>query len=73
MVVYQSKTIEIKWQISGHEHYGFGTDKKLYNIKTGKEIKLCLKAYTKGYNISGVFFTLNKLRTLLIRATEIPF
>lgn len=34
MIIY--KPIEIKWMIMGYPNYGFGTDKSLYSLKTGR-------------------------------------
>ena len=34
------KHIEIVWLINGIDGYGFGDDKQLYNLKTGRKIKL---------------------------------
>lgn len=67
--------VDITWLIKGYESYAFGSDKNLYNIKTGSKIKKCLKGYTKGYNLNGKFITLNKIRSLLYKPVKIhcPF
>jgi hypothetical protein len=62
-----TKVIEIRYLISGCEHYGFGNDKKLYNLKTGHEIKRTLNARSVGYWIGKKFYSLNKLKHLLKR------
>ena len=70
-----SKHIEISWHIIGYDNYSFGKDKKLYNLKTGKEIKQTINCYSKGYWIGRKFLTLNKLKQLLIRPKHfgVPF
>lgn len=67
MTINQTKIIDISFVIDGFENYAFGTDKNLYNVKTGRKIKKCLKGYTRGFNIAGKFITQNKLRPLLKR------
>lgn len=62
MIVYQINIIP-KWAIDGYENYIFSTNKKLFNIKTGKEIKPTLKGYTVGYYLNGKF--LSKKRPLI--------
>ena len=57
--------IQIKWKIKGFDSYGFGTDEKLYNLKTSREIKKTYKDGCIGYWISHKFISLSKLRTLL--------
>ena len=43
MTVNQTKIVDIVYVLDGFENYGFGFDKKLYNLKTGRKIKKCLK------------------------------
>jgi hypothetical protein len=62
-----SYNIEIRWVILGYSNYGFGENKKLYNLKTNREIKLTLNGYSKGYWLNNKFLTLNKLKNLLIK------
>lgn len=75
MTINQTKIIDISFLIEGYENYGFGTDKKLYNIKTGRQIKKCLKGYTRGFNLNGKFISQNKLKPLLKKVEKIncPF
>jgi len=75
MVIYKQDIIEVMWVINGVDGYGFGSDKKLYNLKTSHEIKMTIKGYTKGYQIKNKFYTLNKLRTLSKRPERfnLPF
>lgn len=75
MVIYKHYIVEVKWVIDGVDGYGFGSDKKLYNLKTSHEIKMTVKGYTKGYQIKNKFYTLNKLKPLLKRPEcfNLPF
>jgi hypothetical protein len=73
MTINQTKIIDIKYQIEGFENYGFGSDKNLYNLKTGRLIKKCLKGYTRGFNLDGKFITENKLRPKVIKKELCPF
>lgn len=75
MTINHTKIIDISYQIQGFENYAFGSDKKLYNLKTGRQIKKCLKGYTRGFNINGKFMTLNKIKPLLVKPQyfEVPF
>jgi len=60
-----NKVIEICYVIDGYKHYGFGKDKKLYNLKTGREIKRTINTRSIGYWLGKKFYSLNKLRSLL--------
>jgi hypothetical protein len=52
--------------IEGHENYGFAANKRCYNLTTGFEVKQVVKGgYSRGYNLSGKFCSLAKLRPLL--------
>ena len=44
-----NKTEQIRWVISGMEHYAFTDKKTLINCKTGRIIKRTLIGYTQGY------------------------
>jgi len=70
-----TKRIEIKWVINNHSNYGFGDDKLLYNLKTGRVIKQTINNYSKGYWIGKKFYTLKKLKPSLIRPINfsLPF
>lgn len=60
------RIVPIKWKIEGHEHYGFATNKRCYNLTTGFEGRQFVKGgYSSGYNLSGQFYSLAKLRPLL--------
>lgn len=65
MLIYQTKAVTIVWQIEGFPAYGFGKDKRLYNLQRGREVRKVLKGYTLGYNLAGRFYSLNQIRPLL--------
>lgn len=70
-----TKHIEIVWEIKTIPHYGFGSDKKLYNLKTGREIKQCMNCQSVGYWFGKKFVTCTKLITMLYKVEneKIPF
>lgn len=70
-----NRVIELRWQIIGHDHYFFGNDKKLYNIKSNREVKKTLNGRSIGYWIGKKFYSINKLKTILVRPKnfDIPF
>lgn len=58
------------WRIIGFDNYFIGDDKQLYRVLKNDNVqlkKLCMKHYSKGYYFSGKFYTLTKLRTLLVK------
>jgi hypothetical protein len=60
------RLVPIKWLIEGHGNYGFAANKRCYNLNSGFEVKQVVKGgYSRGYNLSGRFHTLAKLRPLL--------
>jgi|688.fasta_scaffold1851605_2 hypothetical protein len=63
-----------KWQIKGMSEYKFAK-KKLFNTKTGKEIKKCLKGYTIGYNLRGKFYSMSSIKLMVerVKKTDCPF
>jgi len=63
-------TIEIIWNIKGINDYGFGRDKNLYNLKTNRKIKQCLNNSCIGYWITGKFYSLTKLKSLIYKPTK---
>lgn len=67
--------IEIKWIISGFDQYGFGCDKHLYNLKTGKRLRQSYNSRSIGYWLGKKFYSLNKLKPLLkkVDKTSCPF
>lgn len=74
MLVYQHKIVP-KWKIETQENYIVASDNNVYNLKTKKKLQMQLKQYTKGYYLSGKFYSLNQLRKLLIKIEKIkcPF
>lgn len=57
-----SITYDLKWQLKSYPNYKWSTCKKLFNTKTGRQIKKTLNCRSVGYWISGKFITLNNLR-----------
>ena len=56
-----------KWHIKNEPNYFVDDKNKVYNLKTGKAIQMQLKGYTKGFYLSGKFYSLIKLRPLLVK------
>lgn len=59
------KIIRAKWLIEGQPDFFIAEDKKMYRLKTQREIKLTLNGYTKGYYLNRKFFSLHQLRPLV--------
>jgi hypothetical protein len=57
-----SVTYSLKWRIKYAHHYQFTSCGKLFNIKTGKQVKRRLNGGSIGYWIDRKFVTLNNLR-----------
>lgn len=74
MLVYQINIVP-KWQIKGYDNYFVSDKNKVHNLKTGKELKMQLKGYTKGYYLNSKFVSLFILRGLLtkIEKQNAPF
>jgi len=71
-LVYQINIVP-KWQIKGYENYFVSDKNKVHNLKTGRELKMQLKVYTKGYYLNSKFISLCVLRGLLVKIkTEKP-
>ena len=70
-----SKNYDFIWKIDFAKNYKFTKCKKLFNLKTGREIKKTLAGMTIGYYIKGKFYSLKYLRNYLVKVeTEIcPF
>ena len=68
-------TIEIKWRIKGYDHYGFGEDDALYNLRTNRKLKQSLNGGSIGYWFGKKFKTLRSLRPLLYKPIKVycPF
>ena len=66
---------DLKWQIRSNEKYRWSTCKKLFNVKTGRQIKKTLNCRSIGYWIDRKFIALSKLKTELeiIPKQKTPF
>ena len=74
MLIYQINIIP-KWAILGFDLYFIDSENKVRNRKTGKILQMQLKGYTRGYYLSGKFYSIKKVRPLLIKFKEekLPF
>ena len=74
MIINQSKIVP-KWSIKNEENYFVGSDNNVYNLKTKKKLQMQLKVYTKGYYLSGKFYSLSQMRNKLVKIEKIncPF
>ena len=60
-----------KYIIKCIDNYEFTTENKLYNIKSKRTSKQVVKGgLTRGYNLNGKFYSLNKLRPLLVKVKK---
>lgn len=64
-LIIKPKIIKAKWLIDGQPDFFIAEDKKMYRLKTQREIKLTLNGYTKGYYLNRKFFSLRQLRPLI--------
>lgn len=64
-----------KWQFNFTDNYIISDCNKVVNLKTRKILRMQLKGYTKGYYLHGKFYSLQNLRTKLIKIkrTNYPF
>ena len=59
-------TYHLKWQIKGIDHFVATKEGKLFNAKTGREIKETVNGgYTKGYWIGRKFMPTNKMNDII--------
>jgi hypothetical protein len=66
--------IERVWLIDGYPDYFVGKDNKMYRIKREffvRECQLTVIGYSKGYVLKSRFFTIKRLRTMLIKNANI--
>ncbi len=65
----------LKWQCKFAHHYKWSKCGKLFNVKTGNQIKKTLNGGSIGYWIGCKFYTINKLRQQveLIQKETCPF
>lgn len=66
-ITLKPKTVKVKWLIEGFPDYFIGDDKKMYCFSKQKSVNMVLNGYTKGYYLNRKFYSLNKLRPLLIK------
>ncbi len=64
-LILKPKNVKAKWLIEGQPDFFIAEDKKMYRLKTQREIKLTLNGYTKGYYLNRKFFSLHQLRPLI--------
>jgi hypothetical protein len=57
-----SYAIEVVWEIKNISGYGFGIDKNLYNLKTGRKIKQTINSRSVGYWIGKKFYSVTFLK-----------
>jgi len=60
-----STTYYLKFQIKGNENYRVSPCGKVFNCKRNKQVKKIVIGSTSGFCISGKFYSLKKLRTML--------
>ena len=53
----------LKWQHKTHTHYQWSNCGKLFNVKSGRQVKKVLNGGSIGYWIAGNFITLKELRS----------
>ena len=70
-----SYVVELRWQIKDKPHYKWSTCKRLYNLKTGREIKKTMKGRSVGYWIGKKFISISKMKNNveLIKNDTCPF
>lgn len=68
-------SIEYRWQIVGKNHYKITKQGKVFNAKTGREIKRTVVGYTIGYWIGRKFYSLSALNKMAEKITLVkcPF
>lgn len=59
------KEITPVWRIEGIDGFIVAKDNKMYNLSTGREVRMVLIGYTKGFYINRKFYSLARLRPLL--------
>jgi len=70
-----SVNYSLKWQFTLDHKYQWSKCGKLINVRTGNIIKKAYNSGSIGYWLNGKFYTLTKLRSLLITIPKeyIPF
>ena len=67
-----SITKTLKWQVKFAPQYKFSADKKLYNCRTGREIKKTVNGGQVGYWICGNWWSLLNLRSQIEKIKKEP-
>ena len=70
MAEYLTVIIKLKWRIKNFENYAFGENKRLYNVKRGKEMNPTVIGTTRGYCLNGKFKPLKDIKPLLVKIKE---
>jgi len=70
-----TKSLKQTYHVKDISGYSFCNDKRLYNLRTGREIKQVVNGGSYGYWIGKKFYTLKTLKSLLIKPKyfDIPF
>ena len=69
-----SVTYDLKWQYNKHTYYKWSKCGKLFNTRTGREIKKVVNSRSVGYWIKSKFITLTNLKgNLELIPKELPF
>ena len=70
-----SYVVELHWQLIGKENYKWSTCKRLYNTKTGRQIKKTMKGRSVGYWIGREFYSISELKSSVekIPKNKLPF
>jgi hypothetical protein len=63
----------LKYQIKGHPQYQVTECRKVFNIKTGKQLKRCYNSGSIGYWIEGQWYNINTIKLQKIEKTYCPF
>lgn len=65
-----SGNYSLKWQLKTNDKYAWSSCGKLFNLKSGREIKKTLNGGSKGYWIERKFMTLENLRNKIERVKK---
>lgn len=70
-----SVNYSLKWQLRENDKYVWSSCGKLFNLKSGREIKKTLNGGSKGYWIERKFITLENLRSKIerVKKSDCPF
>lgn len=68
-----SITYALKYKVKGHSNYKISACNKVFNTKTGRQLKRCYNAGSIGYWINRKFITVANLRRQAIKIEQLPF